>query len=404
MRAIFGFWLCRTGTPATPGDSPQFGSALHSPRRGVGAAVLLSTYKRRGERDRGRWSSRAIREHGTARRSSRRAAGVPSPPRWCRCSQPRPAFPSVCGAPGLGSHRDVSSTVASTSTSMGYFHPGGSSRTRSASRSCGVNVSVSASIPAIPSICTAAPGCVRPEQVPEAVPQEDGPRVDLHLPRPRIASGRPAAAAGPRRSTGSARSSLALAGTRPAAQGSRRRCGPASGLLRQHPQDLGEQRCLGSVGPKAVLGGLHDRHHEPQRLGGGEHQRREPEPAPHRMGSQRQCGLLTDWTQVRLPQDRDVAAGGPFEFRAGPRSGCAVMPGCSGYAERDKRPRGRAHVALIHTPSPYSRTSELTLMPGVEMNMDSAEITADQLTIVPAQRGVLADLQAIPAASDRSGR
>ncbi len=70
---------------------------------------------------------------------------------------------------------------------------------------------------------------------------------------------------------------------------------------------------------------LEDRHHQAERLGGGEHQRGQPQAAAHPVAAIETADRLD--RQVRLPQGRDVPPGGRSVTPSLSASRWAVMPG-----------------------------------------------------------------------------
>ena len=151
------------------------------------------------------------------------------------------------------------------------------------------------------------------QQVPPAVAHHHRPRV--HLEGPGVAGRRAVADAhlplGGDRGDQPARDLRVGPDRRPLGHGARGL--PHRGRLprdvgRQHPQDLAERGAHRVVGVGDRVLGVEGGHHQPERLGRREDQRRQPEPAPQRVaavGTAR--GLDRD---VGLAQDRDVAPRG----------------------------------------------------------------------------------------------
>ena len=191
------------------------------------------------------------------------------------------------------------------------------------------------------------PGRVRPaQQVPAAMPQHDGPGVDLHRPvRLRRPVDQPQPPPGRARSDQRGRQLGAdpdlVIGRR---NGDRAHCPDGAGdPLRQHPDDLAEGGAHQVTGVGRVPVTFQDGHDQAHRLGGGERQRRQPQAAPHLVAAVGAADRLD--RQVRLAQDGDVAPGGPLgdpEPVAEPLRGDAgsVLDGL----ERQQRPRGGAQV------------------------------------------------------------
>ena len=244
------------------------------------------------------------------------------------------------------------------STSTGWVQPWDrcSSRVPRASSSAGgVNVPgrpVSRRDPVHPQRPLRLPGARPAQQVPAAVPQHDGPRLDLHLPLALLISGRPQPVHQPQRPRRRAR--LDQPGRQLRADlGFRSRRGSGRGLtdrphrprhpLRKRPNDLGECPAHQVPGVSRVTMSLQHRHDQPHRLGGAEHERGQPQPAPGPVTPVRAADRLD--RQLRLPQDRDVTPRGPVRhaepvaqlLRGNPRVPLDNL-------QRHQRPRRRAHL------------------------------------------------------------
>ena len=118
---------------------------------------------------------------------------------------------------------------------------------------------------------------------------------------------------------------------------------------RQHPQDLAERRADGVVGVGDRVLGVERRHHQAERLGRGEDQRRQPQPAPQPVAAVGTARRLH--RDVGLAQDRDVAPRGPLgDAEALGELGGGDPGAALEDVQRPQRPRGRADLA--HPGSP----------------------------------------------------
>jgi hypothetical protein len=153
------------------------------------------------------------------------------------------------------------------------------------------------------------------QQIPAAMPHHDSPRVNVLLPPPaRLAAvpdGDPA---------------LGRDGGNECARGlGCWACGPAVGrgqgmppdvsgrsadILRQRPDDLAEGGTDRIVGVGGCVAAVEHGHDQAKRLGGAEHQRRQPEATADSVAAVGPPGRLHG--DIGLAQDRDVAARGAF--------------------------------------------------------------------------------------------
>ena len=242
-------------------------------------------------------------------------------------------------------------------TSTSYSQPTArcSSSTATGSRSAGgLKVSSSSADGADPvdPVGPAGVRAMRPaQQVPPAVPDDDRPRVDLGDPLGpglgAVVEPDPAAVRAGLHQGGRGR------GVRPGggAVGGRRG-GPADRLglrghrLRQRPDDLAE-RAADRVGRVAgVVVAVEHGHDQAERLGGAEHQRRQPQAAADPVAAVRPADRLD--RDAGLAQDGDVAAGGPLrdaELVGEPVRGDARA--ALHQLEGQQRPRRRARRRIV---------------------------------------------------------
>jgi hypothetical protein len=206
----------------------------------------------------------------------------------------------------------------------------------------------------------ASTGGVRPaEQVPLAEPHHDRPRVDVHLADLLGAEPVREPQSVPRRTSGHQRGRDPEVGRRGVAV-RRPLAHPDDGLdglrhrLRQHPDDLADRlthRVGGVVRPALQHG-----HHQPERLRGGEHQWRQPDPAadpvPAVLPPRR---LHRDAGVAQVP---DVPADGPVGHPQPVRELLAADAGRVlhhlQHQQRPGRRRGLVHEDMLrHVPEGY---------------------------------------------------
>src|SRR5690348_10441563 len=180
------------------------------------------------------------------------------------------------------------------------------------------------------------------------MPDDDGPRVDVFRPLP---AGLAAVA--------DAHPALGRDGVNQSACRLRARArGPAVGrgggvpphgrgrpadILGQRPDDLSQGGADRIIGVRGRVAAVEHGHDQAKRLGGGEHQRRQPDAAANPVAAVGSPGRVHG--DAGLAQDRDVAARGPFghlqlcrELAAGD-AGLGLQ-----QLEGPKRPRGGAQV------------------------------------------------------------
>ena len=332
----------------------------------VGRRVSRRRRPARGGRAGGPTSAAPGSARSGTRPAGSRAARRTRPGCWCcRPAGWSPAStgssrPSVRGTQGA-----TRSTGASMTTSTSYSQPTArwSSSSATGSRPVGgVNPAGSSSAAATRSIRKARrrPGGVRPaQQVPPAVPDDDRPRVDLGAP---LRAGlRPVAQPDP-----------AVLRARLHQRGGDLRVGPGGGAVRgrrgRHPDRLGlpghrlgqraQQLAQGAADRVRGVGGLvvavEHGHHQPERLGRGEHQRRQPDAATDPVAAVPAADRLD--RDAGLAQDADVAAGGPLgdaELVGEPVGGDARA--ALHQLQGEQRPCGRAGV-LVHRRPLHSGT------------------------------------------------
>ena len=218
----------------------------------------------------------------------------------------------------LGTHRDVSSTVASTRTSTGWVQPWDR---------CSSSVDLH----------DPAGGLAHP--VHQAQPPRRRAGLDQLSHQFR---------AGPRFVCRTRSGDLT--------EGPDRACHP----LRQDPDDLGQRAADQVRGVSRVPVAFQHGHGQTHRLSGGEHQRRKPQATPHPVATLGTADRLD--RQIRLPQDRDVAAGSPF---CDPKPVSQPVRRDAGVVLDDlqcqQRSRGGAHVVRHALPIPESDRPEPTL-------------------------------------------
>ena len=124
---------------------------------------------------------------------------------------------------------------------------------------------------------------------------------------------------------------------------------------------------------------LQHRHDQAHRLDGGEHQRRQPQPAAHPVTPVRAADRLD--RQLRLPQDRDVTPRGPVRhteplaqlLRGDPRIPLDNL-------QRHQRPRRRAHLMRHVSPIPEANRPQ----PALDANRDGGmTVTVGRLRRCP---------------------
>jgi hypothetical protein len=116
-------------------------------------------------------------------------------------------------------------------------------------------------------------------------------------------------------------------------------------VLRQRPNDLAQGGADRIVGVRGCVAAIEHGHDQAKRLGGAEHQRRQPDPAAEPVAPVGSPGRLH--RDVGLPQDREVAARGPFGYAQLP---CELAGGDAGLGlqqlEGPERSPGGAQVGF----------------------------------------------------------
>src|SRR3984957_1788004 len=236
-------------------------------------------------------------------------------------------------------------------------------------------------------------GAVRvAQQVPAAVPHDDGPRVNVLGPSPaRLASvadahltlGRDGGNQSARRLHARPRRPAVGHGAGMPAHGS----GLMADVLRQGPDDLAERGADRIVGIRGGVAAVEHGHDQAEGLGGAEQQRRAPGGAAEPVAAEGSGGRLHG--DLGLAQDRDVAARGAFGHA---QLGRHLGGGDAGLRlqqlEGPERPRGGAQVGfhpsrlirkLIVRNRAYPPGMEILLIAGLWLDGSVWDSTAAQL-------------------------